>query len=89
MTPDAAAQLGKDTIYVVLLVSGPMLAAGLVIGLAVSILQALTQVHEMTITFIPKIVGMAATVIIFLPWMLRVMLAFTAKMIAVMPTLVK
>lgn len=89
MTPDTAIQLGRDTIYAVLLVAGPMLLTGLVIGLVVSVLQALTQVHEMTITFIPKITGMAVTVAIFMPWMLRVLLTFTTKMIVQMASLVK
>jgi len=89
LTPEAVTQLGKDTIYTILLVASPMLGAGLLIGLVVSLLQAVTQVHEMTLTFIPKILGVAVATLIFLPWMLQVILAFTARMIMQMPNLVK
>ncbi len=59
-----------------LLVSAPMLISGLVIGLAISILQAVTQIHEMTLTFIPKIVAVALALLIFLPWMMNMVLDF-------------
>jgi len=89
MTPEAAIQLGKDAIFTVLLVASPMLGAGLAIGLTISILQAVTQVHEMTLTFIPKIAAVAIAIIVFMPWMLRVLLGFTATMISRMPYLAK
>ena len=56
MTPEYVIHLGQEANYLMLIISAPMLLAGLVVGLGVSILQAVTQIHEVTLTFIPKIV---------------------------------
>jgi flagellar biosynthetic protein FliQ len=58
-----------------------MLAAGLVIGLAISVLQAVTQIHEMTLTFIPKMIGVILVLLLTLPWMLRLILDYTAGLL--------
>lgn len=78
---DAAAviNIGRDALVVTLLVSGPMLVAGLVIGLIVGVFQAVTQIHEMTLTFIPKILVMAAVFLALLPWMLLKLVEYTAS----------
>jgi len=60
-----------------LLVAAPMLLAGLVVGIAISLFQAITQIHEMTLTFIPKILAVAAVMLFTMPWMMRVILGFT------------
>ena len=70
-----------------LLIAGPMLAFGLVIGLVVSIFQAVTQIQEMTLTFVPKIIGIALALLIFLPWMINKLTDFTRHMIEMIPTL--
>lgn len=62
-----------------LLVASPMLIFGLVVGLTVSILQAVTQIHEMTLTFIPKIIAVSLALLIFLPWMFSLVLDFTSR----------
>ena len=67
---------------------GPVLVVALVVGLGVAIFQAVTQVHEMTLTFIPKILAVGATLIIALPWMLQLMLEFTTRLLRSIPTLV-
>ncbi len=62
--------IGRQAIWVTLLISGPMLIAGLLVGLLVGIFQAVTQIHEMTLTFIPKILVMVVVFLALLPWML-------------------
>jgi flagellar biosynthesis protein FliQ len=62
--------IGRQALIVTLLVSGPMLIAGLLIGLVVGVFQAVTQIHEMTLTFIPKILVMVLVFLALLPWML-------------------
>jgi flagellar biosynthetic protein FliQ len=80
-------ELGRSAIYTTLLVATPMLAFSLVIGLAIAILQAITQIHEMTLTFIPKIISVALALIIFLPWMINMVLSYTNQLFAMIPSL--
>lgn len=87
MTPEMVVSLGRDAIYLMLLVSAPMLLSGLLIGLIISILQAVTQIHEMTLTFIPKIVVVAVSLIIFLPWIINKLVDFTHRLFAIIPGL--
>lgn len=70
-----------------LMVSGPMLFFGLLVGLTIAILQAVTQVHEMTLTFIPKILAVAFALLVFLPWMITQLVDFTTRLILSIPTL--
>lgn len=77
MTPDMAVNICRKAVQTVLLCSAPMLLAGLIIGLLVSIFQAATQINEQTLTFVPKIVAVFITLLIFAPWIIRVMTAFT------------
>ncbi len=88
MTPEYVIRLGQETLTLVLTVGGPILVVALVVGLAVSIFQAVTQVHEMTLTFIPKIIAVGATVILILPWMLQQMVDFTTRLLASIPTVI-
>ena len=62
--------LGRDAVWVFLKVAGPILLVGLAVGLSISVFQTLTHIQEMTLTFIPKIVAVFSSLIIFLPWML-------------------
>ncbi|MFL2771888.1 MAG: flagellar biosynthesis protein FliQ [Rhodospirillaceae bacterium] len=62
--------LGRDAVWVFLKVAGPILIVGLAVGLSISIFQTLTHLQEMTLTFIPKIVAVFGSLILFLPWML-------------------
>jgi len=87
MTPQFVLSLGREAIMVTLMVSAPMLAFGLIIGLAISILQAVTQIHEMTLTFIPKIIAVALALLIFLPWMINIIVDFTTRLFESIPTL--
>jgi len=70
----------RQGITTVLVVAGPMLGVGMIIGLLVSIFQATTQIQEQTLTFIPKLLGIFATLVIIGPWMLRVLVDFTTEL---------
>jgi flagellar biosynthetic protein FliQ len=89
MEPGSVIAIGKTALITVLTVSGPPLAAGLVVGLAVGVFQAVTQIHEMTLTFIPKIVAITATLLFLLPWMTIKLLDFTIGLFNQIPTLVR
>ena len=79
--------IGREALTVTLLVAAPMLAFGLVIGLIISIFQAVTQINEMTLTFVPKILAVAAALLIFLPWIINVLTDFANHMFALIPGL--
>jgi len=70
-------ELGQQTMLTILLMSAPMLGFGLIIGLTVSIFQTITSIQEQTLTFVPKIVAVFASVIIFAPWLLSLIINFT------------
>jgi flagellar biosynthesis protein FliQ len=69
MTGAEILDVAKDSIWVLLMVSAPVMIIGLVVGIAISLVQALTQVQEATLTFVPKMVAMFAGFVIFLPFM--------------------
>ncbi len=87
MTPEMVTTIGREAIMTMLLVSSPILISGLLIGLSISILQAITQVHEMTLTFIPKIVIVALSLLIFLPWIINKIVDFTVNMFGMIQSL--
>jgi len=72
--------IGRKAILTAGLLAMPVLAAGLIVGLLVSVIQAVTQIHEMTLTFIPKIIAIAAVLYFLLPWMLKVLLHYTSSL---------
>jgi flagellar biosynthetic protein FliQ len=86
MTPEYIVKLGQDTLLLVLYVAGPILIVALVVGLLVSIFQAVTQIHEMTLTFIPKILAVAAVLSFLLPWTLQRLIDFTVNLFSSIPT---
>jgi len=77
--------LGREAVSVTLMVAAPMLLFGLIVGLFISVLQAVTQVHEMTLTFIPKIVAVAIALAVFLPWIITVVVDFTRNLFMSIP----
>ena len=81
MTPEYVLDIGRQAIETILLISAPMLLAGLIVGLLVSIFQAATQINEQTMTFIPKIVAVFLSLLIFAPWMIKIMLSFTTNIL--------
>ncbi len=82
MNADLAIALTMRALEISILVSAPMLLFGLLVGLAVSIFQAVTQIQEMTLTFIPKIIAIVAAIAIFFPWMLATVLDYTIALIS-------
>lgn len=72
--------LARSSLQTMLLVAGPLLAIALIVGLLVSIFQALTQINESTLTFIPKIFAMAGAILVLGPWMLRILVSFTTNL---------
>jgi len=71
------------------MISAPVLSIGLVVGLVVSVFQAATQIQEMTLTFVPKIVAVGAALVIFGPWMMKSMVTFTQKLFISLPYLAR
>jgi flagellar biosynthetic protein FliQ len=79
---------GQQGLYMLLLVSAPMLIAVLVIGLAVSIFQAATQIHEATLSFVPKIIGAVVVLAVAGPWMLTTLVEYIQRTLQAIPTAV-
>ncbi len=80
MNLDTATELVRQTLILAMVVSAPMLIIGLVVGIAISLFQAVTQIQEQTLTFIPKIVSMIAAAIVLMPWIAHRLLEYTATM---------
>jgi flagellar biosynthetic protein FliQ len=81
--------IGRSALELTLSLAGPVLLFGLVVGLGVSIFQALTQINEVTLTFIPKIAATAAALVLFGPWMLTRLVNFTTTLFQSLPTYVR
>jgi flagellar biosynthetic protein FliQ len=88
MTPDAVMTVGTHALEITLLLAAPMLLVALVVGLLVGIFQAATQINEMTLSFIPKLVAMAATMAIAGPWMLKLIVNYTRELFESIPGLI-
>jgi flagellar biosynthetic protein FliQ len=86
MKSDLALQLMTEVLWNALLISAPLLAVTLLVGLLVSILQVVTQVQEMSLTFIPKIVAAVIVLIAFGPWMLKRLIGFSSTLIGNIPS---
>ncbi len=78
--------LAIETYKITLILSLPMLLVGLVVGLMISIFQATTQINEMTLTFVPKILAVIVVIIFTMPWMLNMLIDFTARIFNMIPT---
>lgn len=85
MSGDVVIQLAQQALMVVLLVSAPMLGLGLTVGLMVSVFQATTSIQEQTLAFIPKIIAVFVAILIFGPWMLRIMVDFVTSIFVNLP----
>lgn len=89
MTMDQIMFLGRDAMIVTLLVSSPMLLSGLVIGLLISIFQSVTQIQEITLTFVPKIFVVMLSFVLFMPWMGNTLLGFMVPLLKNLDTVVR
>jgi flagellar biosynthetic protein FliQ len=87
MTPELVVQLARRSFETVLMLSGPLLIASLVIGLLISIFQAVTSINEATLAFAPKIIAVMVAMIIFFPWMMSYMTDFTREIYSFIATM--
>jgi len=85
MNTDNIIQLGTQGLYMVLLLSMPMLLVALVVGVIISLFQAVTQIQEMTLTFVPKIIAVFLAVIVAAPWLTETIVRFTRELILSIP----
>ncbi len=89
MTPQFVIGFGKQALELTLMLSAPLLITGMVVGLLISIVQAATQIQEMTLVFVPKIIAVIAALIFFAPWLLDILTNFTSSVLANIPTYVR
>lgn len=89
MTEGFILTLALRTMMVVLQVSGPILGLSLLLGLTISIFQAITQIQDITLAFVPKIIAVAVAIVVFGPWMLRTIVFFTHGLIVNLPLMAR
>lgn len=87
MNETAVLEVGREALYVVLKIAGPIMLSGLIIGLTIALFQALTTIQELTLTFVPKIIIIFIAIIVFLPFMMTTMLVFARQLFFRMATL--
>ena len=85
MTDATVAAIAQEALFTALLIGAPILLVSLVIELSMSVLQAVTQINEVTLTFVPKIFGVFAVSAFFGPWMVATMVAYTQRLFATLP----
>ena len=88
MTQGETLTIFKDALWLILKLSAPILIVSILIGLIISIFQAATQIHEQTLTFVPKVVAILGLILVLLPWLVRTMVEFTTAVIQRMPDMV-
>lgn len=88
MSPELVLTIGKQALNVTVLLAAPLLLTALIVGLAVSLFQAASQVNEMTLSFIPKLLGLVAVVYIAGPWMLTLITGFARRLFESIPGLI-
>ncbi|ENO89534.1 flagellar biosynthesis protein FliQ [Thauera linaloolentis] len=88
MTPTSVIELGRQAVEVTLMVSAPLFLAALVTGLIISIFQAATQINEMTLTFVPKLIAIFVTLVLAGPWMITVLTDFMRRLFESIPTMI-
>ncbi|HXU93145.1 MAG TPA: flagellar biosynthesis protein FliQ [Gallionella sp.] len=88
MTPETVVTIGQQAIEMTLMIAAPMLLTALVIGLVVSIFQAATQINEMTLSFIPKLLGMFVVLIMTGPWMVNMMVDYIQRLFGNIPWMI-
>jgi flagellar biosynthetic protein FliQ len=89
MNPEFAIELLKTMIYQALAIATPILVVAMVVGLAISLFQAVTTIHEQTLAFVPKALAVVGVVLLLLPWIVRSLVEFTTAVIQKMPQMVQ
>jgi flagellar biosynthetic protein FliQ len=87
VSPQLVVDLARNAILMALMVSAPMLVVALVLGLLVSVLQAVTQIQEQTLAFVPKLIGVAVIFLIALPWILQTLIRYTTELFRSIPSM--
>jgi flagellar biosynthetic protein FliQ len=85
MDPQDAVDLGRQALLFTLLIASPVLVAGMLVGLAIGLLQAVTQIHEQTVAFVPKLIVMVLVLSLSLPWLISQMVEFSRNLIENIP----
>jgi flagellar biosynthetic protein FliQ len=89
MTPESVTNFGQQALYIAMLLGAPLLLTALAVGLIIGMVQAATQINEMTLSFIPKVIAMSLVLIVAGPWMLRTLVQFTHQLIENLPATVR
>jgi flagellar biosynthesis protein FliQ len=89
MTPEFIVGFARQSIELTLLIALPMLGVGMIVGVVISIFQAATQIQEMTLTFVPKIIAVFLTLLVVFPWIMDKMIAFTREIFLNFPTYIR
>jgi len=89
MNPSEVVLLGRQMLWIALVLAGPALAASLVVGLLISVLQTLTSIQEQTLNFVPRLVCVALVLAVTMPWLLRVAVHYTIRMLANLPEVLR
>ena len=89
MTVDVVREISGEVFKTILMASGPVLVVSMLVGLVVSLFQALTQIQEFTLTFVPKIIAVFLCIFLLMPWMARVLIAFTTNLFEKIPVYVR
>ena len=88
MGPETVLYIGREALWLAVLLAGPMLGAALAVGLFIGVIQAATQIQEMTLSFIPKLLALVIVLFVIGPWMLRIIVTFTERLFMDIPGLV-
>jgi len=88
MSSDLVVQMAREALFMVMLISAPMLGLGMLVGILVSVFQATTQIQEQTLAFIPKILAVFVSILIFGPWMLRLLTDYVRELFVNLPSLI-
>jgi flagellar biosynthesis protein FliQ len=88
MSPETVMTIGQRALEMAVMLAAPLLLTVLLIGLLVGVFQAATQINEMTLSFIPKLIGMAAAIVLAGPWMLKELVGYTRALIESIPSLI-
>lgn len=89
MTEDIVLSIGRDAIWTTVLLASPLLLSALVVGLVVSIIQAVTQINEATLTFIPKMLAIVVVMVVLAPWMTQMITSYTTELFTSLPSMVR
>jgi len=89
MTVDLVKEISGEVFKTILLVSGPVLLVSMVVGLLISLFQAVTQIQEFTLTFVPKVIAVFITLFLFFPWIARILMTYTTDLFNKIPVYIR